>query len=458
MSEDEGSPPEPPPTMSLLERGLRIFGDVRAGEGPTAVLMALNVFVVLVAYYVIKTVREPLILTTGGAELKAYASAVQALVLMVAVPVYSYFESKTETARLVFGMTIFFIVCIEAFFIAYGAAVPMLGFAFFVWVGIFSVAIIAQFWSFGNDIYALEAGERLFPLIAVGATVGAPVGAWIAGELFERGLSPGALMQVAAGLLLVHIALYRIILARPDGAPKPHCDEPKEDRSILGGFALVFRSRYLMLIALLLVLLNLVNSTGEYLLSSFAEESAEAALGLAATETPGLDADAFVSQFLGLFYGRFFFWVNVLGVLLQALVVSRIVKYVGVAGLLFALPIVALANYGWLAAGLGFGAFRVLKTAENATDYSIMNTAKATLWLPTSHDEKFQAKQAIDTFFVRIGDVLAAGLVFVGAGQLAFAPIDFARVNLVVIAAWFVVAGFVLRHYGARARRVEEVA
>ena len=173
--------------------------------------MGFNIFLVLVAYYVIKTVREPLILTTGGAELKAYAAAAQALVLMVAVPVYSYFDTHTETRKLVFGLTIFFIVCIEGFFLAYRAQVPMLGFAFFVWVGIFNVAIVAQFWSFGNDIYSLPAGERLFPLIAVGATVGAPVGAWIAGRLFERGLSPGALMQLSAALLVVHILIYRLI-------------------------------------------------------------------------------------------------------------------------------------------------------------------------------------------------------------------------------------------------------
>ncbi|MEM7136438.1 MAG: Npt1/Npt2 family nucleotide transporter [Myxococcota bacterium] len=449
MSTEQTSTDEP--TTSPLERALRLFGDVRGGEGTTVVLMALNVFVVLVAYYVIKTVREPLILTTGGAELKAYASAAQAVILTVAVPVYSYFESRTDTAKLVFGVTIFFILCIEAFFVAYGAEVPMLGFAFFVWVGIFSVAIIAQFWSFANDIYALEVGERLFPLIAVGATVGAPVGAWVAGALFERGLSAGALMQVAAGLLLLHLGLYRVILARPDGKPKPREAAPKEDRSLLGGFALVLRSRYLVLIAVLMMLLNLVNSTGEYLLSSFAEDSAKVALDVALVASPNLNTDAFVSQYIGQFYGQFFFWVNVVGVVLQALVVSRIVKIFGVAGLLFALPIVALANYGWIAAGLGFGAFRFLKTAENATDYSVMNTAKATLWLPTTHDEKFQAKQAIDTFFVRLGDVLAAGLVFLGAGQLAFSEVDFARVNLAVIIAWLFVAGVVLRMYRHRA-------
>jgi AAA family ATP:ADP antiporter len=441
---------EPKPPPSRLDRALRVFGDVRGEEAPTAMLMTLNIFVVLVAYYVIKTVREPLILTLGGAELKAYAAGAQAIVLIVLVPIYSYFDSRTDTTKLVFGLTIFFILCIEAFFVAYRAGVPMLGFAFFVWVGIFSVAIVAQFWSFANEIYSLPAGERLFPLIAIGATVGAPVGAWTARTLFKAGLPPGALMQIAAALLFVHLLLYRVVLMRPDGKPATRDLEPKKRTPILGGLALVFRSRYIALIAVLLVLLNLVNTTGEYLLSSFAEKSAKAALAEAAASTPGLDVDAFMSRYFGLFYGNFFFWVNISGVALQTLFASRIVKYLGVGGLLFALPIVALGNYAWIALGLGFGAFRFLKTAENATDYSIMNTAKATLWLPTTHEEKFQAKQAVDTFFVRVGDVLAAVLVFVGTQQLALSVEGFARINVVVILVWMIVAGLVFLGYRRR--------
>jgi len=439
------------PSRTPLDSALRLFGDVRRGEGATVVLMTLNVFIVLVAYYVIKTVREPLILTTGGAELKAYAAAFQALVLMVAVPVYSYFASRTETRKLIFGVTFFFVICIQAFFVGYRAEIPMLGFAFFVWVGIFNVAIIAQFWSFANDIYSIPTGERLLPLLAVGATVGAPVGAWIAGELFEAGLSPAALMQVSAGLLLVHILLYRMILSRPDGVPHDREADAQPERTISGGFALVFRSRYLSLIAALLVLLNVVNSTGEYLLSAFAEDRADAALAVALEVDPNLNVGEFMGRFFGVFYGDFFFWVNIVGVVLQALVVSRIVKYIGIGGVLFALPIVALGNYGWIAMGFGFAAFRGFKTAENATDYSIMNTAKAMLWLPTSHDEKFQAKQAVDTFFVRIGDVMAAGLVYLGTSQLAFGTTEFARVNVVFILAWMLVAFFVLRRYRQQA-------
>jgi AAA family ATP:ADP antiporter len=434
-----------------LERILRVFGEVRKGEGLTIMLMASNIFVVLVAYYVIKTVREPLILTTGGAELKAYAAAVQALLLVIAVPVYSYFDERVETSKLVFGVTAFFLVCIEAFFLAYDADVPMLGFAFFVWVGIFNLAIVAQFWSFGNEIYARETGERVFPLIAIGATVGAPVGAWIAGALLERGLSVGALMQVAAGLLLVQLLLYRITLGRPDATASYRQRRADDFRSILGGFALVFRNRYLALIALMLVLLNLVNSTGEYLLSTFAERQAEAALADALQRDPSVDVNAFMAKSFGLFYSAFFFWVNILGVALQAFVASRIVKYLGVAGLLFVLPVVALANYGWLALGLGFGAFRWLKTVENATDYSIMNTGKATLWLPTTHREKFQAKQAVDTFFVRVGDVLAAMVVYVGT-ELTLSTSGFARVNVAVVLVWLGVTVLVWRRYRRRSQ------
>ena len=452
----------PTASRSPLDWALRLFGDVRKGEGATVVLMTLNIFIVLVAYYVIKTVREPLILTTGGAELKSYAAAFQAVVLMFAVPLYSYFAARTETRKLIIGVTIFFIACIELFFVGARADVPMLGFAFFVWVGIFSRAIVAQFWSFANDIYSVEKGERLFPLVAVGATVGAPVGAWIAGKLFGAGLSPSALMQLAAALLVLHIVLYRVTLARPDGVPQSTKQERSEadERSLMGGFALVFRSRYLILIAILLVLLNLVNSTGEFLLSGFAEQRAEEALALAKQEDPALDSGAFKAQFFGVFYGNFFFWVNILGVALQALLVSRIVKYLGIRGVLFALPIVALGTYGWVALGMGFAAFRWFKTAENATDYSVMNTATAMLWLPTTRDEKYQAKQAVDTFFVRIGDVLAAGLVFLGTHELLLSRDGFARVNVVFILVWFLIAFFVFRKYrekaGAAARAKAE--
>ena len=116
-----------------LDRLLGVFSDVRPGEGARALLMLLNVFLILVSYYIIKTVREPLILTTeipeflqtlgikGPAEVKAYAAAGQAVVLMIFVPAYSWFASRVDRMKLVLGVTAFFVANILAFALAVGA-------------------------------------------------------------------------------------------------------------------------------------------------------------------------------------------------------------------------------------------------------------------------------------------------------------------------------------------------
>ena len=176
-----------PVEKSWLDRALSIFADVRAGEGATAALMLVNIFLLLVCYSVIKTVREPLILLGGGAEVRSYAAAGQALLLMGFVPLYSWFASRVDRVKLLVGVTLFFVACIELFAMAVSARVPYIGVAFFIWVGIFNVSLVAQFWSFANDIYSKNAGERLFPIIVIGMTAGAPLGSFVAGQLFRSG-------------------------------------------------------------------------------------------------------------------------------------------------------------------------------------------------------------------------------------------------------------------------------
>ena len=73
---------------------------------------------------------------------------------------------------------------------------PYVGVAFFIWVGIFNVSLVAQFWSFANDIYSKEAGDRLFPIIVIGMTAGAPLGSFIAGRLFRSGFTPQVILQI----------------------------------------------------------------------------------------------------------------------------------------------------------------------------------------------------------------------------------------------------------------------
>ncbi len=158
---------------------------------------------------------------------------------------------------------------------------------------------------------------------------------------------------------------------------------------------------------------------------------------------PALDVGAFI----GAFYGNFFFWVNIMAVTIQAFLVSRLVKYAGLAGVLLALPVIALGAYGVIAAGVGFSIIRWAKSAENSSDYSIMNTARHLLWLPTTREEKYKAKQALDTFFVRAGDVLSALFVYLGTQVLHLQVTGFAIGNLLLITLWIALGLLILREH-----------
>jgi AAA family ATP:ADP antiporter len=324
-------------------------------------------------------------------------------------------------------------VNIVAFAVAVHAGLKYVGVYFFIWVGFFSLSIIAQFWSYGNDIYTKAAGNRLFPIIGIGATAGSPVGAWIAERLFHAHVSPHLMLYLAAALLastlVIYVTVNRGAVRQGTATAAPAVEEPLGQAN---AFWLVFSNRFILLIAALLIVLNVVNTLGEYLLSDLVVTRASE-LALADS---GFDQDAYI----GAFYGSYFFWVNIIAVLLQAFVASRLVKRFGLAGVLYALPIIALGAYGFIALGATLAVVRWAKTAENSTDYSLMNTAKHMLWLRTTREEKYKAKQAVDSFFVRIGDLLAAFIVFAGAAWLALDTKGFALLNLGFVAMWLALA------------------
>src|SRR5262245_46856258 len=421
-------PPTAPSYKTWLDRALSIFADVRAGEGVTVVLMLVNIFALLVCYSVIKTVREPLILLGGGAEVRSYAAAGQALLLMGFVPLYSWFASRVDRVRLLVGVTLFFIACVELFAAAVAARMPYVGVAFFVWVGIFNMSLVAQFWSFANDIYNKPAGDRLFPIIVIGMTAGAPLGSLVSARLFALGAHPQSILQISALLLTASLLLY----LRIDRRETRHAAEPQPAMSSAGGFGLVLANPYLRLVAVLIVLLNIVNTTGEYMISRLLTAHVKEL----ALVDPSFNAEAFIGGYVG----EYQLWVNLTALVLQAFVASRLVRYRGLAGVLLALPLIALGGYSIIAAGAGLSIVRWIKTAENAADYSLMNTARQLLWLPTTREEKYKAKQAIDTFFVRGGDVVSAAVVYLGTGVLHLTTAEFAGVNVVLTLIWIALA------------------
>lgn len=453
---------------TLLERALSVVTEVEPGEGLTALLMTLDVFLLLTAYYVIKPVREGLILVmAGGADKKAYLGGAIAAALLVVVPLYGRAADRLRKDALVVVVTLFFALQLVGFYALSSSRFEQsLGLVFFVWVGIFNMMLVAQFWAFANHVYSEEQGKRLFAIIGIGASMGAVFGAWITKLLVQRvGTYP--LMLVSAAILGVSAGLTKLVSMREgarlaeakaqrEPAPAPTKDGGASAPDAGGGtFALVLRHRYLRLIAGFSLVFTLVNSNGEYMLgvvvsAAFKAEAARAA-------TTDAVAHALARDLTTAFYGDLFLWVNAISMVLQTFVVSRLVRYGGLRIAFFVLPVVAMVDATVILALPVLAVLRAGKIAENAVDYSINNTVRNMLWLPTTTEMKFKAKQVVDTFFVRMGDVAAGVLVAVGAKKLGFTVRTFAFVNLGLVLVWSLLAVGILRE-NARLRRDEEPA
>jgi ATP:ADP antiporter, AAA family len=428
-------------TMNALKRVGRgieklVGSDVHQGEWHLVALFFVNLFLLLTAYYILKVIREPLILLGGGAVSRSYARGLQAGLLVLVIPLYSLLANRVEPDRLVKWVLTFFVVCLGSFYLLGHARVPI-GFPFFVWLGIFSTLSIAQFWSLANDLLTESEGHRLFPLVAAGGTVGGIFGAQIAARAIGR-LDPYQLMLVAAAVLAACIGLTHF--AHVVGLRRRRTEEPREvaaaeTRDSRGGFALVLRDRYLLLIGACVVLLNMVNTSGDFILAEMVSAKARATIAAGARQ-----------RFIGAFYGDFQTYVSVLTAVVQILLVSRVFKTMGVARALFLLPAVAVTGYGASALLPSLALVATVKVVENSTEYSLQNTIQQALFLPTSRDVKYKAKAAIDTVSVRLGDLVSTGLVFVGV-QLGLGVFGFALANVAVGVIWlFLVVRLSRRH------------
>jgi len=427
-----------------VERVLSVVAEVRAGEGAGVLLLSLNVFLLLAAYYFIRPVRNALILTQGGAEVRSYSAAGQAILLLAVVPIYGALASRVNRIRLISWVTIFFVMNLLLFY-AFGMAGAREGVVFYLWVGIFNVLIIAQFWAFANDLYSESHGKRLFPILMLAANLGAIAGGKIEASTIAFA-GPYGMMLATAGVLLVCISISHVIHRRAVADPVRFVPrEAEEPLAKTGAWELIARDRYLMLIAVLMVLLNVVNSSGEYLLAKFVEQAAIASSSDTAAQ------QVMIAQF----YGNFDSIFSTVGMLLQVFAVSRIFRYVGVRGALFILPCIALVGYSFILFLPLLAVIRWAKIAENGTDYSIQNTTRQALFLPTSREAKYKAKAAIDTFFQRGGDVLSAGIVG-AATQMAIQVKWIAAVNTLLVLIWLVTVYKIGREYDRRSKVIVE--
>jgi AAA family ATP:ADP antiporter len=426
---------------SALEKLLSLFADVRAGEGIGTLLLAVNIFLLLAGYSVMRPARDGLILSEGGAVVASYSAAAQAVLLMVVVPFYGWLGTRVDRIRLISITMVFFSLTLVGFWLG-GRIGLREGVAFYIWIGLINVFIVSQFWAFANDLYTEGQGRRLFPFIGVGQSLGAWVGAAAVTPLV-RGLNytPYTLMLLGAVFLLVALGITLIVNHRETR----HEDPDAVAASVAplgsqGGFELVLKDRYLFWIAILIVLLNVVNTTGNYVLNTLVVEESVRRFGA------GESALVASRQFITAFSGSISATVNLVGFLVQLFITSRVIRFLGVRGALFILPVLALINYSIIAVAPILAVVRIGKILENSTDYSIQNTLRQALFLPTSREAKYKAKAAIDTFFTRGGDVLSAG--FVAMGQVIGLPTAaFAGLNVAMTGIWLWVAGQIAKEH-----------
>jgi AAA family ATP:ADP antiporter len=429
--------------------------------------MFANIFLILCAYYFVKPLRDGWIAISDVAglskmEVKAYTSFAQSLFLVAAVAAFARLAARWPRRRLITVSTLFCMSNLLVFWVLrpgflYERA-PGTSVAFYIWVGMFGVFVVSQFWAFAADLYTDERGRRLLPLIAIGATLGAATGSFLTGLITRWVGESGTLLLVATLPLAASILLTAVADARGptghgrDAAARAPAAAPTTAGGGQGALALVLRHRYLLAVAAITLLTNWVSTNGENLLFGVVQEALGRQLAAAHLSDPRAVLD-FVRDGTTRFYGDFFFWVNLCALFMQALLASRLLKYGGFGPTLLLLPVISLVTYSTMAFLPVLLVVRVMKTAENSTAYSINNTARHVLWLPTTAEMKYKAKPAVDTFFVRFGDGLSAATILVGVHVFALALRSLLLFNVALVAGWLALCGIVVLEYRRIASR-----
>ena len=454
--------------LSKTEKILQLFTEIKAGEGTIVLLMFFNIFLILCAYYFVKPLREGWVSVSDVAglskmEVRAYSSFIQSLLLLFFIGYYGRLAKRYHRVTLITRATLF---CISNMFIFwllqpdfFIEELPASGIIFYLWVSMFGVFVVAQFWTFSADVFNNESGKRLLPVIAIGGTSGAVAGSWMVDYLISSNIvSTNYLLLIATLPLFISIFLIRIVdqqqsINQTIIAGKTDSSQITDMNvdSVMNGAKLVFVSRFVLLVALVTLLTNWVNSNGENLLFRVIQE----ALATQAVEqgiTGSQNILEYTREGTTAFYGNFFFWVNIIALFLQSFIASRLLKFGGFSVILMLLPVIALISYSMMALLPILAIVKIMKIAENATDYSINNTARHVIWLPVDSKMKFLGKPAIDTFYVRLGDGFAAITVLIGVQILTLSIKQFFIFNVSLVILWLICGILLVKEYNKLAK------
>ena len=376
---------------SFLTRALR----AEPHELPALAWAFAYFFLLLSSYYVLRPVRDALAVELGAQALKQLFTAT--LVAMLAlVPVFGWLASRLPRARLLPAVYAFFVVNLLAFTLELDPRV------FFVWLSVFNLFVVSVFWSFMSDIFDARQAARLYGTIAAGGSCGA-----IAGPLIAALVPQSSVLLILSALLLAATivcirALARWARAHPRAAEPP--PEAPLGGSILAGARAAFTSPFLLAIC-------------GYLLCYTALSTALYFQQVEIVRDAVPDPQARTRLFASVD-----FVVNGLTLAIQVLAFSRLAGLLGPAGMLAAVPLLSVAGFAWLGATPTLTALIAFGVIRRVGEFAISKPARETLFTVVPREERYKAKNFIDTVVYRGGDALA-GWLFAGVSAFAAAAV-----------------------------------
>ena len=376
---------------SWRERSARLLA-VSTDELPALVAGFLLFFLLFAAYMMLRPVRETMGIA-GGVENLQWLFLATFLATLIFVPLFGTLAALLPRRRLLPASYIFS----ASTLIGLGLAMQLdptnvwIGRLFYVWLSVLNLFLISVAWSLMSDIFSPEQARRLFGQIAAGASLGALAGPLLSGVLVEQ-IGHGGLLLISAALLLATIPFATYLLRRP---AVHRSGEELDNRepiggSIVAGLTLLARSPYLLGISLFVVLLASV-STFLYF------EQAE----LVAANIPDPVKQTQLFSAIDAL-------VQALTLAVQLLVTARLAKRMGVTVLLTAIPMLMVLGFGLLAVAAALPMLLLVVILRRVGEYALARPGREMLFTRVGQEERYKAKNVIDTVVYRGGDAVSA--------------------------------------------------
>lgn len=386
-----------------MTSAIQRFANVRRDEVPALLASVVFFLSVLTALQVLRPAREALGMR-GGLDEVRWLFVGTAVVTLAVNPVFGLLVARFRRMAFISATYSFFAASLLAFWglltFAPARAGEVSGRIFYVWFSVFNLFSTMVFWALMVDRYTLEQSKRLFGIVAVGGTLGAMLGPWLAWRYAEV-IGTANLILVAVGFLVLAVAAAAVVVRlRPESlaASAGMADTGRasdDDGRALGGSAwagllAVLRSRYLLGIAGF-VLVMTVMATFIY----FTRLAMVASMTEAVDERTGL-------------FARIDFWTQFATFVLQLLVTGHVMRRLGVGVALVLLPLTVCLGFLGLAITGTFTALVLLEASYRAMQRGLTRPARETLFTVVGREDKYKSKSAIDTFVYRTGDLLGA--------------------------------------------------